>query len=127
MAEYIKENDDILSIIIPAEEKADEISFFTSENSSQQLGLMNRSEGYKIEPHKHPERKREIETMNEVLFIRKGRVKIRIIGENKEVTKKLSEGDVILLSAGHSIEMIEDSEIVAVKQGPYEEGRKEQL
>jgi hypothetical protein len=35
-------------------------------------------------------------------------------------SKFITDGDVILLAAGgHGLEMLEDSEIIEVKQGPY--------
>lgn len=127
MTEYIRENGDILAIIVPSSDEADRISFFTDEESSQQLGLMNRPEGHKVEPHIHPERERTINGADEVLFVRQGKVKIDIIGEELSEQRILEDGDVILLRGGHSVEMIEESEIVAVKQGPYREDEKQQL
>ena len=43
----------LLGLIIPADYHAEGISFFTDGSSSQQLGYMNRPEGYNIPPHTH--------------------------------------------------------------------------
>jgi mannose-6-phosphate isomerase-like protein (cupin superfamily) len=127
MVEYIEEGNKTLAIIVYSEDETDGISFFTPENYSQQLGLMNRPQGHEVEPHRHPERERVIERTDEVLFIRDGRVKITIFGDEAEKEVVLTDGDVVLLSSGHSVEMLEESEIVAVKQGPYREDEKEEL
>ena len=66
--------------------------------------------------------KREVKHTNEVLFIKSGKVRVDFYDENKQYigSKILNKGDVILLcSGGHGFKMIENSEIIEVKQGPY--------
>jgi hypothetical protein len=65
---------------------------------------------------------REVHYTQEVLFIRKGKVKVNLYDNdlNFICSKVLEKNDVILLaSGGHGFEMLEDSEMVEVKQGPY--------
>ena len=115
-------NECILAIIIEEKFKSEGISFFTPPDFSQQLGYMNRPEGYKIKPHIHKPVPREVTYTQEVLFIKSGKVRIDFYDEEKEFLKShiLKKGDIILLaSGGHGFEMLEDSEIVEVKQGPY--------
>ena len=115
-------NEFILAIIIEEKFKAEGISFFTPPDFSQQLGYMNRPEGYKIKPHIHKPVPRQVTYTQEVLFIKSGKVRIDFYDEEKEFLKShiLKKGDIILLaSGGHGFEMLEDSEIVEVKQGPY--------
>lgn len=122
MIEKIISNNIELAIIIRRSYSAEGIKFFTPQNFSQQLGYMKRSINYKIEPHLHIPVKREVKHTNEVLFIKSGKVRVDFYDENKQYigSKILNKGDVILLcSGGHGFKMIENSEIIEVKQGPY--------
>ena len=98
------------------------IEFFTKNQQQMQLGYMKRNVGYKIEPHIHNPIKRSINTSCECLFIKSGRVEIYFYDCNKQpmCSEVVSAGDtVLLLSGGHGFLMLESSEIVEVKQGPY--------
>ena len=126
MIEKIKNKQELLSIIIRANYKSKNIEFFTPSNFSQQLGYMNRPKGYKITPHYHNKVKREIITTDETLIIKSGKVRIDFFDEKKKylMSKILHKGDVILLvNGGHGFEMLEKTEIIEVKQGPYVDGK----
>jgi hypothetical protein len=122
MIEKIKSKGNILAIILRANYKSDGISFFTPNEFSQQLGYMNRPKGYEIIPHLHNRVKRNVEFTNEVLLIKSGKVRIDFYDDNKNyfVSQILNKGDVILLvRGGHGFEMLEESEMIEIKQGPY--------
>ena len=118
-------NKDIqIALIIRSEFKTDpnSIKFFTPDSFSQQIGLMRRPKGYKIKPHLHKRIKREVLYTNEVLFIKKGLVKVDFYDENKYYlhSKIIREGDILLLiKGGHGFTILEESEIYEIKQGPY--------
>ena len=98
------------------------IKFFTKDEDSQQLGYMNRPEGYEVKPHRHNLVPREVHLTQEVLFIKSGKVRVDFYSNNQEYLESriLFPGDVILLSdGGHGFKMLEPSEIIEVKQGPY--------
>jgi hypothetical protein len=112
----------LLAVIIRADFQADGIVFATPNELPQQLGYMKRPVGYEIAPHVHVSRRYEVQYSSETLFIRKGKVRIDFYSEQKEylLSEILVSGDVVLLSrGGHGFEMLEESEIVEVKQGPY--------
>jgi hypothetical protein len=122
MIEKIIHNNVLLSIIIRASYSSSDINFFTPSNFSQQLAYMNREKGYEIAPHIHNPVKRDVNITQEVLFIRKGKVKVDYYDDDKIYleSKVLLTGDVVLLAfGGHGFQMLEDSEIIEVKQGPY--------
>jgi hypothetical protein len=114
--------EEILAIIVKAEYQNSGINFITPQNFSQQLGYMFREKGYQIAPHIHRKIKREIHNTQEVLILKKGKVKINFYNDEKLFLESaiIQTGDIVLLaSGGHGFEMIEDSEIFEVKQGPY--------
>jgi hypothetical protein len=122
MLEHIYDKERLLCLIIRANYSADDIEFFTPNDFSQQLGYMKRPSGYVITPHVHNSVPREVQYTKEVLFIKTGKLRVDFYNDEQKYLESriLSKGDVILLAfGGHGFEMIEDSEIIEVKQGPY--------
>ena len=113
----------LLAMILRADFKAEGIRFFTPDTFSQQLGYMNRPKGYVIPPHDHNAVPRTIEWTQEVLIVRSGKVRLDLYEPvNREYIEShvLMAGDIVLLAhGGHGFVMLEQSEIVEVKQGPY--------
>lgn len=122
MIEEITNLGRILALVIRANYRKEGISFFTPNEFSQQLGYMNRPQGYVIPPHVHNPVVREVLFTKEVLFIKSGKVRVDFYDNEKNYfeSRILFQGDVILLAfGGHGFEMLEASEIIEVKQGPY--------
>ena len=122
MITEIKDGNEIAAIIIRHSYSAEGIQFFTKPHDSMQLGYMLRPKGYKIPAHIHMPSKRVVEYTKEVLYIKSGLVKVNFYDQNKVYfdNATLHAGDVILLSlGGHDFEMLETSEIIEIKQGPY--------
>jgi mannose-6-phosphate isomerase-like protein (cupin superfamily) len=122
MIEYIADKGKILSIIIRAQFQKDGIEFFTPNDFSQQLAYMKHGKGYSILPHVHNAVLRNVQLTQEVLFIKSGKLRVDFYDDNHNYLKSriLRDGDVILLAhGGHGFVMLEESEIIEVKQGPY--------
>lgn len=122
MIEEIKYNNELLAIIVRSHFVKDGISFFTPDDFSQQLAYMKHPKGKIIQPHVHNPVTREVHYTKEVLFIKKGRLRVDFYDdcENYLESRMLNSGDVILLSTGgHGFSVIEDVEMFEVKQGPY--------
>ena len=98
------------------------VHFLTPSEFALQLGYMQHPRGKIIEPHLHNDVPREIKLTQEVLFIRRGKVRVDFYSDARVYTESriLEEGDVILLaSGGHGFEALEELEMIEVKQGPY--------
>ncbi len=111
-----------LAIIIRAGYVREGITFLTPNEYSQQLGYMNRRAGYRIPAHIHNAVPRAVTFTREVLFVKSGKLRVDFYGDNRQYVESriLQAGDVVLLaSGGHGFEMLEDSEMIEVKQGPY--------
>ena len=120
--ENIFNGEKLLAIVLRTEFMREGIEFFTPDDFSQQLGYMKRDEGYEIPPHVHNPVKRSVEFTKEVLFIKSGKVRVDFYSENKTYLRSLilEKGDIILLAyGGHGFKMLNQTEIVEVKQGPY--------
>jgi mannose-6-phosphate isomerase-like protein (cupin superfamily) len=111
-----------IALIIKAEFDEPGVHFFTPDNFSQQVASLKHPKGKKIEPHVHNPVNRQVLYTQEVLLIRRGRVRVNLYTSNKVflASKILEDGDVILLcGGGHSFEMLEETWMIEVKQGPY--------
>jgi hypothetical protein len=122
MVQIIEHKGQVLAMILPANYRAEGIKFFTPDDFSQQLAYMRRPIGHVIQPHVHNAVVREVQYTKEVLVIRSGRLRVDFYDDSQIYLESriLSAGDIILLArGGHGFEMLEDCEIVEVKQGPY--------
>jgi hypothetical protein len=122
MVESVSDDGRLMAVIIRTSFRSEGIEFFTPGDFSQQLGYMNRPKGYVIAPHVHNPVPRQVSYTKEVLFIRSGLVRVDFYDESQAYLRSslLHPGDVILLAyGGHGFEMLEASEMVEVKQGPY--------
>lgn len=120
--ERIRHGELELALIIRRSFRKEGIEFFTPGTYSQQIGYMNRPAGYVIAPHVHKPVKREVQFTKEVLFVKSGRVRVDFYSDDQTYLEStvLEEGDVILLAyGGHGFEMLEPTEMIEVKQGPY--------
>ena len=120
--EQIEHEGKILACIIRADFKQEGIAFFTPDTFSQQLGYMNRPTDYVIAPHVHNLVERKVELTQEVLIVRSGKVRVDIYDDDKQYLESriVGQGDVVLLAhGGHGFKVIEQAEMIEVKQGPY--------
>ncbi len=122
MIKYINFNNKLQAIIIRHSFQKEGIEFFTPDDFSQQLAYMKRPKDYVIAPHVHNPVPREVQFTKEVLYLKNGKVRVDFYDEQQKYLEStvLHAGDVILLAfGGHGFEMLEESEIIEVKQGPY--------
>ena len=120
--EKIIDEGKILGVVVRNDSSLKGVNFFTPQDFSQQLGLLVHEKGKKIKAHRHKLIKREITLTQEVLVVLEGKAKIELYNEKLQKIKTvvITNGDTILLAHGaHSIEILEDSRIIEVKQGPY--------
>lgn len=112
----------LLAVIVRSGFKEEGIKFLVPEGCPQQLGYMGRPRGYQIAPHIHKPALRQTRLSQEVLFIRRGKVRIDFYdGRKRYVESRIArQGDVVFLACGgHGFEFTEDAEIFEVKQGPF--------
>ena len=122
MMEQIFFNEQLLAIIVRSNFHDEGITFFTPPSFSQQLAYMHHPEKKVIDPHVHNPVLREVHYTQEVLFIRKGRLRVDFYNDGRVYleSRELGAGDVILLATGgHGFEVLEEIEMIEVKQGPY--------
>lgn len=122
MITRIENKNNLLAIIISNKFNEPGIHFFTTDDLSQQLAYMQHPAGKLIMPHVHNPVPREVHYTQEVLFIKRGRLRVDFYDDQQNYLESriLEAGDVILLATGgHGFEALEDLEMFEVKQGPY--------
>jgi len=122
MIETISHANKLFAIIIPSDFSEPGVNFCTPNNLSQQLAFIKHSPGKLIEPHIHNPVPREVLYTQEVLIIKRGKLRVDFYGDDKMLvtSRELGAGDVILLAeGGHGFEVLEELEMIEVKQGPY--------
>ena len=120
--EEIYLDDGLISIIIRKDFRNLGITFFTNDSCTIQLGYLPHKIGNMIAPHIHNKINRVVQKTNEVLFIKEGKVKVNFYSNDREYagSEILNSGDFILLSdGGHGFEIMEETVMIEVKQGPY--------
>ena len=83
---------------------------------------MHHPTGKVIDAHLHNLVHRNVVMTQEVLFIKKGKLRVDFYDNYEDYLEStvLESGDVILLvSGGHGFTVLEEVEMIEVKQGPY--------
>ncbi|XGB41394.1 MAG: hypothetical protein LVS60_13975 [Nodosilinea sp. LVE1205-7] len=122
MNETICFQDNIIAIIVRNDFSKMGIHFFTSDDLSQQLAYMRHPVNKIIQPHVHNPISREVIYTQEVLFIKSGKLRVDFYNAQQFYLESriLEAGDTILLvTGGHGFEVLEEVEMLEVKQGPY--------
>lgn len=105
------------------------LNFLTQPHEAMQVAHMVHPAGKVIANHFHNclPRKTDVCTP-EILFVRSGKVKVSIFNNDQKIidTIVLLSGDVLFqFAGGHGFEMLEESDIVETKLGPYAGDDKE--
>lgn len=120
--ELVQKKTKLLAMIIRNNYECEGVDFITPNEYSQQVACMHHKTGKVIEAHVHNLVHRNVVLTQEVLFIKKGILRVDFYDEYEDYLESriLKSGDVILLvSGGHGFTVLEEVEMVEVKQGPY--------
>jgi mannose-6-phosphate isomerase-like protein (cupin superfamily) len=120
--EKIQYDGQMYALIVRDEYSQPGITFFTPKDLSQQLAYMRHPTGKIIDAHFHNPVPRSVSFSQETLFIKRGRLRVDFFDHQQTYleSRVLKAGDVILLiKGGHGFEVLEELEMIEVKQGPY--------
>lgn len=120
--QLIKKKEVLLAMIIRNDYVSEGVNFITPDEYSQQVAYMHHPVGKVIDAHLHNPIHRNVVLTQEVLFIKKGRLRVDFYDNYEDYLESviLEAGDVILLvSGGHGFTVLDEVEMIEVKQGPY--------
>lgn len=118
----VRHGGELLALILSRGFNEPGIHFFTPNSYSQQLAYMRHGTGKVIPPHVHNAVVREVHYTLEVLVLKKGRLRVDFYSTSRQYIESriLEAGDTILLAAGgHGFEVLEEIEMLEIKQGPF--------
>ncbi|MFO7180195.1 MAG: hypothetical protein DIU78_015960 [Pseudomonadota bacterium] len=122
--ELYRAGDMLLAVLVRATASSDEkYNFLTQSTEPLQLGVNFYKAGETIANHAHLPREIRIDKVQEFIVISEGRVRLTLYDEQRRqvAQTEMGRGDVVLLTGGgHGFEILEDTKIVEVKQGPYD-------
>ena len=84
MIEHIKNGNQLLAVVVPADFTTVDVEFVTDPANSQQLGVMFHKGGDAIAPHVHRPQERIIYDTQETLIIRKGKVRVNFYSDQQD-------------------------------------------
>lgn len=108
--------------VIRHQEPPEATTFFTPDDANQQVGYVVHPKGAAVRRHYHLPIERTIVGTSEVLIVREGRCRLDVYDDDLEHVDSLEmgPGDVmVMVGGGHGFEMLEDTVLIEVKQGPY--------
>ncbi|MDD6812683.1 MAG: hypothetical protein PUD93_12655 [Lachnospiraceae bacterium] len=120
--EEVRKKNRLLAMIIRNDYECEGVDFITPGEYSQQVAYMHHPTGKIIDAHVHNVVHRDVLMTQEVLFIKKGKLRVDFYDDYEDYleSRVLNAGDLILLvSGGHGFTVLEEIEMIEVKQGPY--------
>lgn len=98
----------------------------TPDDQPLQLVTLKHPKGTELKAHMHTPVQRVTEKLQECLFLRKGKLKVDLYARDKTLFESvtLEAGEALfLLDCGIGIQMLEDSEAMEFKNGPFAEDK----
>lgn len=112
----------LLAEVIYSRTNVQTTKFFSSKESSFQIGLFAHNKGFEEAPHYHKRIPRKITDTQQVLFVQRGEIEIYFHNKVKRIVKKvrIKKGDAIKIVSGvHSLKVLKKTQCLTVKQGPF--------
>lgn len=108
--------------IIWADTRVEHTTFFSPAESSFQFGLLAHKAGFVEPPHYHKPITRTINDLQQMFVVQRGVVAVQLYTDDGKLLREIvmRPGDAIVLIHGvHAIRVIEDTQCISVKQGPF--------
>lgn len=114
--------DTLLAIVVRSDFRGGQYNFMTPDDFPMQLGVNFYAAGQRIQPHLHVETPRAVNDQQELIVMKRGRAMLHLYTEARELAfdVELRSGDCVLLAhGGHGFDVLEETQLIEAKQGPY--------
>jgi cupin fold WbuC family metalloprotein len=94
----------------------------TEEKEALQILTLKHPAGKVVAPHRHISHVRTTEHLQECIVVIRGRIRLSFFDDKANIVASVEVGNgeaCVTLSGGHSVEFLEDSEVIELKNGPY--------
>ena len=88
---------------------------------------MGFAKGTRLKPHIHLPQDKIIKKNQEVLIILSGMLEVAFYDEKTKIDSRILEGGdiIVFLDGGHGFDIITETKLIEVKQGPYQGQEKD--
>lgn len=123
--EQLVVEDVMYGILVRSAHQPSSTSFVTLPESPQQVGHIVYPKGGAIPRHYHRPVKRQLVGTSEIILVKKGRCIVTFYDQDRipVLSRTLDTGDLLFIIAsdgqGHGFEMLENTVLLDIKQGPY--------
>jgi len=118
----ILHNNEIICIVADLEDTKEGLDFLSDDNDFIQVGTWNYKKGQVLPLHYHNKYERTASRTSECVFVFKGKIECNLHSEDGEFIETIivNAGQFIVnLSQAHEFEILEDTIVLEVKNGPY--------
>ncbi len=121
LVSYRDSNNRNMALLIRSNFHDSGIRFLTEDSEYMQVAYMAHPSGHVITPHFHNKIPRIIDFTCETLIVRRGQLKVDLYEDEKiRHTFEMKAGDIVtLFSGGHGFTVIDEVEMIEIKQGPF--------
>lgn len=122
MINKVYKDDRLVATVIDFRGAISATTFFTDDVSSLQVGVISKNSEEKVQPHRHNLFERKIVGTSEFLYVLEGKMEVTVYDDNFQNPENfyVGVGSGVLLSGGaHSIQFVEATKLMEIKQGPY--------
>jgi hypothetical protein len=120
--EQVTREGEVYAIIARASMPRTGFNFVSRPEDSLQLGVNHYAAGGTVKPHMHLPLERQLINTLEVLHIDSGAAALVLYDEEKRAfyeTQLVAGDTVVLMRGGHGLQILQETRIIEVKQGPY--------
>lgn len=119
----IKDKDYILAVVLRKGIFPKGLGFYTNDDQPIQVATWRYEKGKDLLAHIHKKARRSNAHVQELLFVKSGKLRADLYNENHEKVKSviLKEGDILInFKGGHGYTVLQDNtQVLEVKNGPY--------
>ncbi len=112
----------LLAIVVRDDFVGGQYNFLTPDDFPMQLGVSQYESGQVIQPHLHVDTNRDVSQTQEFIYVKRGRVRLHLYASDRVLVAQveLRDGDCVLLAnGGHGFDVLEGTQMIEAKQGPY--------
>ncbi|MEE9251341.1 MAG: hypothetical protein V3U93_09505 [Alphaproteobacteria bacterium] len=121
--EEIRDGERLMAIIWRSSDWTPGLNFCTPDHLFIQAGCWQYPAGTELAAHRHKIYERKVAQTQEVVYVKRGGMKVRIFDDDKRLIKEvvLRAGDfAVLADCAHGYEILEDdTQVLEVKNGPF--------
>ena len=124
MIKTIEQNGTLYAKVIRSTYQANDTEFFTENTDEIQFGIISYPKNHKTGAHYHNHLNKQSNQIDEILIVQQGSARVDFYnkeGNYIKSTEIFKDDTIIIFKGGHNITFYEDTKVLAIKSGVYEQ------